>query len=68
MVKQKKELILPIINAVIEKAKTKNIDAKVIENFTQICVNQELDALFYTNAEKINKEVKKIMELIEGKE
>ena len=62
--KDKKALILPIINALIEKAEEEGIDKKAVENFKKICINQELDAAFYTNSDKITKEVQKMKSLI----
>lgn len=63
----KKSLIMPIINTFIEKAESKKLDASVIQNFKNVCINQELDAFLYTDAEKINSEVKKLKHLIEEK-
>lgn len=63
----KKSLIMPIINTLIEKAESKKLDASVIQNFKNVCINQELDAFLYTDAEKINSEVKKLKHLIEEK-
>lgn len=64
----KKHLIMPIINALVQKAEAKKIDSNLIENFKNVCINQELDAFLYTNAEKINAEVIKLKSSIEEKE
>ena len=59
----KKELILPIINALAEKAKERNIDDEIVEQFKKTC-NKELDAVFYTDEKIIQNEVEKIIEKI----
>ncbi len=64
--KEKKSLILPVINAVAEKAKEKGIEKNIIEEYTKKC-NKELDALIYTNEKVIQSEVEKMVKLIREK-
>ena len=64
--KNKKEIIIPIINALIEKASEVGIDKNIINDFNNSCV-KELDAWFYTNGEVIQREVEKMVKLITQK-
>ena len=64
--KVKKNLILPIINALAEKAKEVGIDKSTIDDFKTKC-NKELDATFYTDEKVIQNEVEKIVKLIKQK-
>ena len=64
--KEKKVLIQPIINALVEKAKETDIDNSVIDNFKNKC-NKELDATFYTDEKVIQSEVEKMVKLIKSK-
>lgn len=66
--KAKKNLILPLINALAEKAELEHVDKNVIAEFLKICVNQELDAFLYTDADVITEQTKKIIKLIKEKE
>lgn len=66
--KAKKDLILPIINALAEKAELENVDKNVIEEFRKICIEQELDAFLYTNADVITEQTERIINLIKEKE
>ena len=59
----KKELIEPIIKALVERATETGIDAKKIENFRKNCM-KELDAMFYTDINVINTEVKNMLKTI----
>jgi len=62
--KYKKALIGPIITALAAKAQEKHINTNIINNFKNTCT-KELDATFYTNADIISNEVKKMKALIE---
>ena len=64
--KVKKNLILPIINALADKAKEMKINSKTIGDFKNKC-NKELDATFYTNEKVIQSEVEKMVKLIKSK-
>ena len=64
--KEKKQLILPIINALAEKAKEVGVDNKTITEFKTKC-NKELDAIFYTDEKVIQKEVDNLIRLIKSK-
>ena len=64
--KEKKTLIQPIINALVEKAKEIDIDNSVIDNFKNKC-NKELDATFYTDEKVIQSEIEKMVKLIKSK-
>ena len=59
----KKELIEPIIKALVERATETGIDAKKIKNFRKNCM-KELDAMFYTDINVINTEVKNMLKTI----
>lgn len=63
---EKKQLISPIINALAEKAKEVEIDPKTITDFKTKC-NKELNAIFYTDENAIQKEVENIIRLIKAK-
>ena len=63
---EKKQLILPIINALAEKAKDAEIDGNVINDFKTKC-NKELNAIFYTDEKFIQKEVDNLIKLIKAK-
>lgn len=65
--KEKKQLITPIINALAEKAKETGISNNIINEFKAKC-SKELDAIFYTDANIIQEEVRKITKLIKSKE
>ena len=60
----KKTYILPIIEGLAELAKDKGVNQTVIDNFKKTCINQELDALFYTDEKVIMEEVRKMLKLI----
>ena len=64
--KEKKKLIEPIINALVEKAKDTKINGQTIENFKNKC-NKELDAIFYTDEKVIQSEVENMVNLIKSK-
>ena len=61
--KEKKELISPIINALVEKAKEKSIPNEIINNFSEKCM-KELNAIIYTDEAVINDEVNKMLNLL----
>ena len=61
--KEKKELISPVINALVEKAREKNIPNEIINNFSEKCM-KELNAIIYTNEAVINNEVEKMLNLL----
>ena len=62
--KEKRELIEPIINAISERAAEIGVDKGKIEQFKKTCIDQELNALFYTNGEVLQKEVSEMQKLI----
>ena len=64
--KEKKVLIQPIINALVEKAKETGVDKLIIDNFKTNC-NKELDAILYTDEKVIQSEVEKMVKLIKAK-
>ena len=64
--KEKKKLISPIINALVEKAKEKSIPNEIINNFSEKCM-KELNAIIYTDETVINNEVNKMLNLLKEK-
>lgn len=61
--KEKKALIMPIINALIQKAEEEEISNEIIANFKNKCL-KELDAKFYTNEKVIIQEIDKLKSLL----
>lgn len=62
---EKKALIEPIINALAQRAREIGITRDKVENFKKICIEQELNAIFYTNEKVISSEVQNMQKLIE---
>lgn len=60
----KKTYIIPMIESLAELAKEKGIEQSKIDSFKKICIDQELDAWFYTNEKVIVNEVNNMLKLL----
>ena len=62
----KKTLIEPIINALVQRAQEAKLDKNTIENFRKKCM-KELDAIFYTDIDIVITEVRNLLQLLKNK-
>lgn len=53
-----------MIESLAELAKEKGIEQSKIDSFKKICIDQELDAWFYTNEKVIINEVNSMLKLL----
>lgn len=62
--KAKKTYILPMIESLAELAKEKGIEQSKIDMFKKTCIDQELEAWFYTNEKVIINEVNNMLKIL----